>query len=83
MLKTIISIEALFVMSLDPFYLVKSVLNAPPEIWCAAGEGFCRGAVVFIYTISHSVNNVYFHIIVKTGGDMEVHLRLKDPYEVK
>lgn len=69
-------------MSVDPFYLLKSVLNAPPEIWCTADEGFCRGGVVFIYTISHYGKCVYFHIIVKAGGDMKVHLRSKDPYEL-
>lgn len=67
-------------MSDDPFYLLKSVLNASPEIWCTADEGFCTEGVVFIYTISHYVKYVYFHIIVKTRGDMKVHLRSKDPY---
>lgn len=70
-------------MSSDPFYLLKSVLNAPPEICFTAGEEFCRGDVLFIYTISHYVKYVYFHIIVKTGGDTKVHLRSKDPYEFK
>lgn len=52
-------------MTVDPFYLLKSVLDAPPEIWCTADEGFCRRGVVFIYTLSHYVKYV-FHIIVKT-----------------
>lgn len=70
-------------MSVDPFYLLKSVLNAPPEIWCTTDEGFCRGSVVFIYTISHYVEYVYFHIIMKTGGGTKVQLRSKDHSELK
>lgn len=70
-------------VSVDPFYLLKSVLNALPEIWCTTDEGFCRGSAVFIYTISHYVEYVYFHIIVKTGGGAKVQLRSKDDYELK
>lgn len=61
-------------MYIDPFCLLKSVLNVHPENWYTTDE-FSGGSVVFIHAISRYVKYVYFQIIVKTGGGTKVQVR--------
>lgn len=74
--------EAIIVMCIDPFYLLKSVLSAHPENPYTTDEPKVQQRECCIYSHYFPLREIFvFSHYLKTWGDTKV--QVKDPYELK